>query len=166
MDIYAPRNPGKIFLGIFLAIIGATIGVVGFTVDMTQSMFSASVVSGLLLLGTAAWAFISYFSLEVVLHADEAGVFTMYQFYLPWKHIDKFYIRETEEGNVFLEIKVKDDKKYLEEMDHDLYSIYYDEMELAALHGHELFYFPVSYMDLDGDEVLKFFEDAKKKYEK
>ena len=166
MDIYAPRSVGKMLLAIFLGTVAVCLLLVAFMGGLDQSLFSASVLFSLIFFGLSAWAIFSYFENHVILHADEQGILTMYQFYLPWEYVDEIYVKETENGNEFIEIKVFDKEKYVREMDHDAYTAYYDEMEMAMMHGHEIFYFPVTYMDLTGEQVLNFLNTARKKYGK
>ena len=166
MDIYAPRSVGKIFLAVFLGVVAICLLTVAFIGDLDQSLFSASVLFSLVFFALSGWAVFSYFELHVILHADEMGILTMYQFYLPWEYIEEIYVKETESGNEFIEIKVFDKEKYVKEMDHDSYTAYYDEIEMAMLHGHEMFYFPVTYMGLSGEQVLTFLTTAQKNYSK
>lgn len=166
MDIYAPRSIGKLIFSILLATFGVFLAVLCFTTEMDRSSFSSLVVFAIALFGVSLWLFVSYFNIEVILHADEEGIFTMYQFYLPWEYIDKFYVRELENGTKFVEIKLLDNEKYISEMDQDIYTAYYDEIEAAMMHGHEVFYFPVTYMDLDDQRVIKFLSTAREKYTK
>jgi len=162
VDIYSKRNFGKIALSFILFISAVAIGLFAFSSDMNQTVFSTAVVCALLLLACSIWAFYNYFERQLLLHVDEEGVLTMYQFYLPWEYIESFYIKD----DAFLEIKLYDNDKYVAEMDPDIHAAYYDEIEVSNIHGHELFFFPVTFMDLECDAVLSFFNTALKKYKK
>lgn len=162
MDIYSPRSTIKLVLSVFSFFFAVVFSIMAFAVDFNRTTFSAIVVVALAFFGVALWLFFSYFNRYVLLHVDEEGVFTMYQFYLPWKYIHSFYIKD----DAFIEIKIVDNEKYLAEMDPDIYSAYYDEIELAHIHGHELFYFPVAAMALEPEQVLRFLNRGMEKYKK
>lgn len=162
MEICAPRRPLRIVLSFFLIILAFVVFYFSFTLELKAYQSSLGILVALGFLIGATVAFFSYFSQPVLLQVSEEGVLTMYLFYLPWEFIEEFYIRD----DFFVEIKLKDNEKYLEQLDRDLYCSHYDEMEIGMLHGHEMFFFPVEYMGLSCQVVLDFLNGAKAKYSK
>ena len=166
MDIYEKKNPGRLVFSVIFAIIAAILIATAFTVPVKQYQLTLIMICAFAFIAVAIFFFFTYFTQHVILHVDEEGILTRYLFYLPWKYVDGFYINEVDEQE-FLEIRLIDNEKYLSEMDPDLYSAYYDDMEIAhSHHGHELFFFPITYMGLSAEEALNFFTEAKKKYAK
>ena len=162
MEIYEQPNRLKLILAIVAAALGVFLIAVSFYDKAASFASGLTVVVALGLFVLSVLLFWSYFNRALLLRADESGVLTMFLFYLPWSEIDGFYLKD----DSFIEIRLKDADAYIENMDRDLYVIYYDEIESAQNHGHEPFFFPVSHMGLDPQTTLNFFETARKNYDK
>ena len=102
---------------------------------------------------------------DVALYANEQGILSNYCFFIPWDNIDHVYARAGD-FSYFLEVKIKDNDKFLNELDRDIYDAFADDLDDNLLAGHEMFYFELDFLTMSSDEIVAKLNEMQKFYTK
>lgn len=122
------------------------------TFDISKKIFLICAAVACVVLAIVSIA--RYFKKTIIIHADKNGVLSEHLFFIPWEHIEKFYIR-TGDYSYLLEIKIKDERAFTESLDPDLYAAFADDLEHSLFYGHEMFYFDLAASETEPEKIAE-----------